>query len=153
MSIEVQKAPNISQIGFDRSDRSNNDRQFCLDESGVITSKKVLSKPDTITKEPISKDKIEDMASKYSDHYDSYEDDFEDGSPQRNGSRTRTRERRRSSLSRDDTRSDTTVTPPRRSKKNTNSRRDSLMSYRSAYGHSRGKIHFETFGSFILNLR
>lgn len=143
MSIEVQRAPKISQIGLDRSE---NDLLFGLDESGVITTKKAHSKPEIISKnkEPISKDKIQDMAENYSDYYDSYDEDFEDEGPERSSSKRepeRTERRRSPYLSRDYTRSDISVTPPRRTKRNTDPRRNSLMSYRSAYGNSRGKFH------------
>lgn len=156
MSIEVQRAPKISQIGLDRGD---NDLQFCLDDSGVITTKKSHSKPENISKnkEPISKDKIQDMASNYSDYYDSYDEDFEDASPERSPKReaARTERRRSSYLSRDYTRSDISVTPPRRGKRNTDSRRNSYTSYRSTYGNSRGKIsvQFTAFSVSRLNIK
>lgn len=144
MSIEVQKAPIISQIVLDKS---KNDLHFSLDENGVITnstSKKTTSKFSKTN--DFEEDKYGSMASKYSDGYDSYDDDFEDDSPARNGSRTRTRDRQDSLISENHSNYSYTPSPPttRRNKKtaSNSSRRNSLVSYRSAYGVSRGKIVF-----------
>lgn len=142
MSIEVQKAPIVSQIVLDHS---NNDLHYSLDDNGVITNSTSTKKqPSKFTKtNDFAEDTYGTMADKYSDGYDSYDDDFEDDSPVRNGSRTRTRQRKPSLLSEDRSNYSYSPTPPstKRNTKNNSTypRRNSLVSYRSAYGQSRGK--------------
>ena len=145
MTLEFENPPLLSNIGLNSS--YNNEADFtALDR---VTSKKTSVISVTRKESLLAREKIKDkreMSGRYSDDYDSYEDDFDDESPAKESTSRRSsrRESRMSEKVRSTSRSPSDSPPKYRSRK-ASSRRDSLASYRSAYGTNRGKFPFDFF--------
>ena len=151
MTLELENAPLLSNIGLNSS--YNNEPDFtALDR---VTSKKTSVITVTRKESLLAREKFKEkreMSGRYSDDYDSYEDDFDDESPAKESTTRRSsrRESRMSERIRSASRSPS-VSPPKyqsRSKKSS-TRRDSLASYRSAYGTNRGKYPVEFFRRIV----
>ena len=142
MTLEFENPPFLSNIALNSS--FNNEVDFTsLD---LVTSKAKKTSVISVTRKEnlLAKGKTKEnleMSGRYSDDYDSYDEDFDSPSPSKEPSRRYSRSR----MSERD-RSPSSSPPKNRSRsKQASSRRDSLASYRSAYGTNRGKISFDLY--------
>lgn len=146
MTLEFENPPFLSNIALNSS--FNNEVDFTsLD---LVTSKAKKTSVISVTRKEnlLAKGKTKEnleMSGRYSDDYDSYDEDFDSPSPAKEPSRRYSRSSRQTRMSERD-RSPSSSPPKNRSRsKQASSRRDSLASYRSAYGTNRGKFSFDLY--------
>lgn len=142
MTLELENPPLAGGINLNSS---YNVPEF-RDVGEVLISNSNPKKYSLSKKERFARknpERQEDMSARYSDDYESYEEDFESSSPDRRPRRNSSRYSSRYSRV-----SPSYIGPSRSNKRSsrrdfesrTQSRRDSLASYRSAYGTYRGKL-------------